>query len=222
MYCVKPYTSEDNKEETPKSCKDKNILEFRSTNIRQSFLIALLSNFVALIFVSDNIYLKFSATYFQYIPLQLKASDSANLIIQMAVVYTMGRALTVLISMRLKPQTIITYHMFVLIIALLIISVGENSYKILWTGSLLMSFGFSAILPAIFAFVGQYIEMTNRMGTIMIFNCGSLNSFVPFIMGSFIEIYPNIFLLIILINFIIAFVIFVTILYLTNVFDHIV
>ena len=140
----------------------------------------------------------------------------------MAIVYTMGRAFTVLISMKLKPQTIITYHTFILMMSLVILFFGHDSYKTLLTGSLIMSFGFSAILPAIFAFVGQYIELTNRMGTVIIFNCGILNSFVPFILGSFIEIYPNIFLTIILLIFIIALVIFATILLITNVLDHIV
>ena len=215
MYLIKPYNSEVHSK-CGKTSESNLINKLKSTQIGHSFLVVLLSNFVALVFVSDNIYLKFSATYFQYIPLQLNASDSAELVVQMAVVYTLGRALTVFISIRLQPQIIIGYHLTILLISLFVLFIGQNCYSILWVGSVLMSFGFSAILPAIFAFVGQYIEVTNRMGTIIIFNCGSLNSFIPFILGSFIEVYPNVFLIVILINFMIALVLLTTIILLTN------
>ena len=234
MFLIKPYntdcidiepktedkietkTSTEVKRQSKASVRSEKIVELRSTQIGQSLLVGLLSNFVALVFVSDNIYLKFSATYFQYIDLQLTASQSAHLVIQMAIVYTLGRAMAVLVSIRIRPQTIMSYHIFILITSLVVIFFGQQNYRILWTGSLLLSLGFSAILPAIFAFVGQYIEVNNRMGTVIIFNCGSLNSFLPFILGTFIEYYPNTFLTIILINFSIAIVIFAIIIYLTN------
>ncbi|CAG2168310.1 unnamed protein product [Oppiella nova] len=226
MYLIKPYNSEtpvppptapaESADKTKPTVSHQKIMIFKSTKIRHSLLVPLLSNFVAIVFVSDNIYLKFSATYFQYIPLQLNASESAGLVVQMAIIYTIGRALTVLISLRLNPQTIISYHMIVLMVSLSILSVGHDSYLTLQLGSLMMSFGFSALLPAIFAFVGQYVEVTNKLGTVMIFNCGLLNAFIPFILGSYVETYPNIFLSIILINFLVAFVILLTITLLTN------
>ncbi|CAG2111000.1 unnamed protein product, partial [Medioppia subpectinata] len=234
MYFIKPYSSEaappvttaPSANDNPKSVtttqpNNQKIAVFKSTQVRHSLLVALLSNFVAVVFVSDNIYLKFSATYFQYIPLQLNASESAALVVQMAIVYTIGRAITVIISLKLKPQTIISYHMVALMIAMAVLSVGHDRYDTLWLGAMMMSFGFSALLPAIFAFVGQYVEVNNKLGTVIIFNCGILNAFIPFILGSYIEIYPNIFLSIIMINFTIAFALLATILFLTNVLDEI-
>ena len=126
MYLIKPYDTDNKSEAEDQSPKDQ-IVELRSTHIRQSFLIALLTNLVALVFVSDNIYLKFSATYFQYIPLQLSASDSAHLVIHMTIVYTLDRAMPFLISIRIRPQTIIMCHILILIMSLVVMFFGQTN-----------------------------------------------------------------------------------------------
>ncbi|XP_054155722.1 uncharacterized protein LOC128954176 [Oppia nitens] len=197
--------------DTTNGSTKKSIVQYKSTRLGHSLLVGLLSNLIGLVFVSDNIYLKFSATYFQYIPMQLTASQSATLVTQMAVWYTMGRAITVAISIRLKPHVILSYHWLILLLGLAILSVGHDYYHWLWLGALVVSYGFSALLPAVFAYAGQYVELTNRLATVVIFNCGLYNSFLPYLLGLYVELYPGIYLLIILVNTVCGCMIFLTI-----------
>ena len=180
----------------------------RSGSQRKLFII-LVSVFLAFYFCSENLYLKFSATYFQNIPLKLSASEAAELFLWMTVSHTCGRVISVFVAFKVKPEIMITYHSIILIISLISLYLVENSLTYLWVSSLMMSFGFSAIYPAIFAFVGQYLEMTDIIGTILSFSVTFLNLFMPFILGSFIEVYPNVFVLTIFINFSISLFLFI-------------
>ncbi len=176
-------------------------------------IITLVSIFLAFYFVSELVYLQFSATYFQYIPLKLTASKSAEIVSAMALTYTIGRGISVFIAIKIRPQHMIAYHFLILIISIVILFSAQNSITILWFGSLTLSFGFSSIFPSIFSFISQYLIITDRIGTTLIFSSSVLNLFTPFILGTYIEKYSVIFVVSMLLNLTISIAIFVIILY---------
>jgi MFS family permease len=176
-------------------------------------MITLVSIFMAFYCVSENTYLRFGATYYQYIPLRLTASKSAEIVSAMALTYTIGRGISIFIAFRIKPKHMIEYHFLILLISLTILLFGQKSLTLIWIGSLTMSLGFSTIFPSINAFIREYFELTNKIGTIFTIFSASLTLPLPFILGTFIEKHPFIYLLSIGLNLLFAIIIFVLILF---------
>jgi hypothetical protein len=172
-------------------------------------MITLVSIFMAFYCVSENTYLRFGATYYQYIPLRLTASKSAEIVSAMALTYTIGRGISIFIAFRIKPKHMIEYHFLILLISLTILLFGQKSLTLIWIGSL----GFSTIFPSIYAFIREYFELTNKIGTIFTIFSASLTLPLPFILGTFIEKHPFIYLLSIGLNLLFAIIIFVLILF---------
>lgn len=156
--------------------------------------------FLAFYSISEVIYLEFGATYFQYIPIRLSASKAAEIFSAMSLSYTIGRGINIFVALKVKLHIIIAYHFLIIIAAIVTLLTVDQSLIHLWIGSLMLSFGFSPIFPAVFAFIGQYLEITNRIGTILIFAHACLNIIVPFILGTYLEQYPFVFPLGIILN----------------------
>lgn len=160
----------------------------------KTLILSLIAMFAAFICVSEEIYLQFSATYFQYIPLRMTASESAEIVSVMALIYTVGRGLNFFVAIKIKPQFMIAFHSTIIFVAMAILYFGQSSITVLWIGSLLMSFGFAPVYPLVFGLSGLYLEVTNKIGTFLMLSTDSLNVFLPFIFGKFIEKSPNVFI----------------------------
>ena len=169
--------------------------------------------FLAFYSISEVIYLEFGATYFQYIPIRLSASKAAEIFSAMSLSYTIGRGINIFVALKVKLHIIIAYHFLIIITAIITLLTVDKSLIHLWIGSLMLSFGFSPIFPAVFAFIGQYLEITNRIGTTLIFAHACLNIIVPFILGSYLEKYPFVFPLGIIMNVSVGIVMYFLILY---------
>jgi sugar phosphate permease len=88
----------------------------------------------------------------------------------MALSYTISRGISTFIAIKIRPQHMIAYHLLILVIAVTILFFGQNSLTFLWFAVLIIGFGFGPLFAAIFAFIEQYIEMTDRIGTIFLFS----------------------------------------------------
>jgi MFS family permease len=155
----------------------------------------------------------FGPTFYQYITIKLSASKSAEMMSAMALSYTISRGISTFIAIKIKPQNMIAYHLLILLIAETILFFGQSSLTLLWIGTLIIGFGLGPLFAAIFAFIGNYIEMTDRIGTIFLLSSASIYLFLPFILGTFIEKYSIVFLLSIAINLIISTFVFALIVY---------
>ncbi|CAG2171891.1 unnamed protein product [Oppiella nova] len=120
--------------------------------------------------VSEATILLFGATYFQYCPLKLTAQESAQLLSTVATAFTAGRGLSALLALRFKPQQMICYHFAILIIATITLYVGQYNLTVLWVSTIMAGLGFSAMFPAMFAYLEQYLSITNPIGSIAIFS----------------------------------------------------
>ncbi|CAG2173091.1 unnamed protein product, partial [Oppiella nova] len=106
----------------------------------------------------------FGATYFQYCPLKLTAQESAQLLSTVATAFTVGRGLSVLMALRFKPQQMIGYHFAILIIAAITLYAGQYNLTVLWVSTIMAGLGLSAMCPAMFAYLEQYLSITNPIG----------------------------------------------------------
>ncbi len=107
----------------------------------------------------------------------------------------------------------IGYHFLILITSIIILFFGQNSITLIWIGSLTLSFGFSSVFPAMFSFISQYLIITDRIGTILIFSSASITMFAPFVLGPYIEKFSPIYVISIATNISISILLFIIILY---------
>jgi len=161
---------------------------------------------------TEAIFSQFGSTFYQYIPIKLSASKSAEMMSAMALSFTISRGISFFIAIKIRPQHMIAYHLLILLIANTILFFGQNSLTLLWIGTLIIGYGFGPLYAAIFALIGHYIEMTDRIGTIFLFSSASIYLFLPFILGTFIEKHSFVFILSIAINLIISIFVFALIL----------
>ena len=149
--------------------------------------IILIAIFLATYTTLELAHFGYSSTYYQFITLRLSASESAEIFSVMASSFTIGRCLSAFIAIKLKPKIMISYHFFLIFVALIILYVGQLSDRLIWMGNIVLGFGFSAVFPAIFAFAEQYIKINDKISTILIFSSASLTLVTPFILGPLLE-----------------------------------
>ncbi|XP_054161819.1 sodium-dependent glucose transporter 1-like [Oppia nitens] len=211
MFLVKKYRYVPIK---AKEIEDKSKLKlFDREGAPKLLIIIITCIFLAFYSISEVIYLEFGATYFQYIPIRLSASKAAEIFSAMSLSYTIGRGINIFVAFKVKLHIIIAYHFLIIIAAIITLLTVQHSLIQLWIGSLMLSFGFSPIFPAVFAFIGQHLEITNRIGTVLIFAHACLNIIVPFILGTYLEKYPFVFPVGIIMNVSVGIVMYFFILY---------
>lgn len=83
-------------------------------------------------------YTTYSPTIWQFMDIQLSASESARISSVMTATNTIGRLITGFISLKLKPDTILMYHYAIIIISGLVLFFGQNNLTIIYiaTGAL--------------------------------------------------------------------------------------
>ena len=153
---------------------------------------------------SDDSYVQFTATYLQYIPLQLSASKSAEIVSYMGLVFTLSQGISIFIAIKVKPHFMLAYHFGILLAGIVLMYFGKNSLTLIWVGILIMSFGIGAIFPLIFSFMSTQIEVSDRIGTVLNFASKIPGLFVPSIIGSLIETHPDILLYVMLFDLIVC------------------
>ncbi|CAG2103160.1 unnamed protein product [Medioppia subpectinata] len=163
--------------------------------IPKKTIILCVSLYLAFGIMSENMYMDFSTTYFQFSPLHLTANRAAEIFATMSIALSTGRGLSVFIAMKLRPQTMIAYQTCIVFMGYLYQYFGQYwSVGHLWASSLMICFGYSSIFICLFSFVGQYMEVTDRVGAVFIASYNSVYLFLPFFLGSYIEEWPNSFL----------------------------
>ena len=207
------YTPKEKYEEIfdSKSLKDVNKSSHKKNTI--NLLIVLNALFLAFYMSTEISYLEFISTYLQYIPLKLTAKTAAEIASASALSYTIGRGISVLIAIKVKPQNLIQSHLLIIFIAMSVIMFGQNSMTMLWIGCVGAGYGFSPIYAAIYSMIKEHIEVNDKIGGILLFATDSINVLLPYVLGKFIETTPDLFVYIILMNASLSVFVFISILY---------
>lgn len=83
------------------------------------------------------VYLSFSPTMWQYVEIQLTATESAHVNSLLRGIYTASRLLTAFVALKVKPDTIIIYHFVIITISQLILFFGRFRVEVIYAGSAL-------------------------------------------------------------------------------------
>lgn len=162
--------------------------------IPKKTIIICISIFLAFGIMSENMYMDFSPTFFQFSPLRLPANQAAEIFATMSIALSTGRGLSVFVAMKLRPQTMISYQLVIVFFGYIYQYLGQQSLIHLWISAIMICFGYSSIFICLFSYVGQYMEVTDKIGAVFIASYNSVYLFLPFFLGAYIEQYPDSFL----------------------------
>ena len=179
-------------------------------------------------------HLSYAPTYYQDLPIHLSAQKAAEVMSVVSASLTFGKLVTAFISIRVKSEIIIAYHLVILAISMAVLYFGCNSETLIWIGNGLMGmfkkltkivtliidfqsgFGFSAIWSAYFSLAEEYVGLTNNISSVFLSVSSICPMITPFVCGPLIEKNPQIFLLIQFIYFIITIILFILIMILAK------
>ncbi|RWS29144.1 sodium-dependent glucose transporter 1-like protein [Leptotrombidium deliense] len=153
---------------------------------------------VGLGFITILVYSGFEISYMQFMPilvtqskLNVSDTDAAFMNSAMNVAFTCFRGISIIANMIIESKILIYFDLFVLSIATTILFIFINtSQTMLYVGNILMGVGFSSIYPSIYAFVEQYIDVTNFIGSLFAFASGVTAIIYPPVIGEYIERNP--------------------------------
>ncbi|XP_054166886.1 uncharacterized protein LOC128964326 [Oppia nitens] len=199
--------------ECKKSEHKKNLFKSSDESPRKT-LILLFAVFFMFYNACEGLAFQFGPSYYQNMELRLTSSKAAGIMSVMATAYTIGRGINVLISIKIRAKHMIEYHFLIIITGFCILFFSNHSLLMVQMANIVLGFGFSALFPSMFAYIKQYIEISNSIGTVLMFSSEIVVSFTPYILATFIERYAIIFIIIESLYLMISIVIFLVIIYL--------
>lgn len=218
MFAIKRYevpqqNFEDMDFEDKKTEQKKSLFKEGAQSPRKT-LILLFSMLFMFYNACEGLVFQFGPSYYRNMALRLSASKACGIMSVMATAYTVGRGLNVLIAIKVRPKHMLEYHFGILIVGFSALFFAEHSVHVLTMANVILGFGFSAVFPAILAYFKQYIDISNKLGTILMFSSETMVSVTPYILGTFIERYSIIFIFIEIFYFALGVVIFILIIHL--------
>ena len=186
-----PNQNEDEKIDSSNSVKK---LFDRQTNDR-TLILVVFCVMLSFFNIFECMYYTFATTYFQYSPLRLTGPKAAEVITGFTLPYTVFRGISILIALQVRPKHMLGYHYLLTVVGLILLVAARNSLTLLWMANATVGIGCSALMQTIFAFVGQYIQMTDWIGTILIVVMGTFNIAPPYVLGLFIKDHSIVFIL---------------------------
>ncbi|XP_064463492.1 sodium-dependent glucose transporter 1A-like [Ornithodoros turicata] len=104
---------------------------------------------------------------------------------------TAAKALAAVVAMKVSPFGLLLASKVTLGFAFCALSVwGAKSSTVLWVGTALSGLGQAAIYGGVVSFCADYMELTNKMMSVIIFMDGFGAMLAPVLVGPFIELFP--------------------------------
>ena len=186
-----------NKSTTTSSAKavwsDK-LFDRQSKGVRMA-VISLSTAMLSIYCVSESAFLVYFDTYYQYSPLKLSTTKSAEVIIAFSSSYTAFRFACIWIAFKLSPNRMLLIHLFVCVVGIVCLIFARHSLTMVWVTNVVLGIGTSAIVPAFYALIAQYIELTDNLGALFQLSGSASNMLLPYLLGWFIEKFSIIFII---------------------------
>ena len=139
----------------------------------------------------ETAYFQFSASFATQTDLHLSKNTAAFMASALALSFTITRAVSVLIAMKLSAQYMIYIDCLVIFTAnILILLYANTNENFLWLANIMMGAGFASVFPSFYPFIQNKLNITNIIGSIFLFCTGLSGIFCPLIVGLFIERKP--------------------------------
>ncbi|CAG2103216.1 unnamed protein product [Medioppia subpectinata] len=163
----------------------------RCSQYRRIVMITLIATCLSAVNSLDLIYFNFLSVYLQYIPAHIDATRAAQMASALGTAYTVGQAVNFFVAMILSEKIMIGYHFLITIVSIVGLFFVQHSDTGLWVLSIAVGYGFSLLYPGVLSYTGRYIEITNRLGTILWFSCGAVQFIPPIILVGLVFKYVN-------------------------------
>lgn len=128
----------------------------------------------------------------QYLPVHMSANEATKVMTVMSVAYAICPVITGIVSLKVKVDNILSYHFALLILGTGILLFGQQSRLMIYAGSAVLGYAFSACIPSINAFINEYFKLTNQVSALYSFASGIAAMATPLIIGPFLQDHPQI------------------------------
>lgn len=187
--------SAESSESSPESTSS-SVKLFESPHNRTQLLFFLTS--LIIIFAGNNTaemaYMNFQETFLQSLDsFKVTASEAAAIGSITATSYTVGRGVNILVSMVLSAGNLLLIHYTLALTAFLgLLFTTQSSLMLVRINSALIGYSFSAIMPAMFAYINLYSNVDDRRNAMFNLALCLPSIFTPLIIGHYIEAIPSI------------------------------
>ena len=140
---------------------------------------------------AEQNYFTFSNAMFQYLTeVDISAVQSELLTFILYITFTFGRLLTAAVAIKLQPEVIISYHYLIILLSFLAIYLGSGSFLALQLSTAFLGFGFSAMMPAQYAFAQKYLGLTDVVASTFSFLFAILSLAIPLVLTQCFHRFP--------------------------------
>ena len=130
---------------------------------------------------------------------------------------TLGRLISVLIALRMKPRTMLLVDLVGCICAVALLLVFPFSAYSAWIGTIVLGFSIAALIPTTITFAEENMDISGRVMSCFVIGIGGGFMFFPWLIGQLFESKGPIILPIInLITFILALGLLINMLFVTR------
>ena len=168
-----------------------NSFKFQCFDCSTLWMIAISCLFLMVYAGQETAFFQFSASFATQTDLHLSKNTAAFMASALALSFTITRALSILIAIKISPQFMIYADCVIIFTAQLVILFYANTNEnFLWLGNIMMGMGFASIFPSFYPFIEKNLKITNIVGSVFIFCTGLSGCVCPLIVGLFIESKP--------------------------------
>jgi fucose permease len=100
---------------------------------------------------------------------------------------TLGRLVSVLIALRVRPRGMLLVYLAGCIFAVILLLAFPRSSRLVWAGTVALGFSTSALIPSTLTFAEERIDITGRVMSWFIIGIGGGNMFFPWLTGQLFE-----------------------------------
>ncbi len=132
--------------------------------------------------------MQFVPIFGQYSDLQMSESASAYVLSSLTGMFAIGRAIGVILILKVRPEVILCINITLIIIAnLMLLFWASKSLTMFWIGCIILGAGFSTMFPSFCAFMEKHLVFTNEIGSFVCVVGSIFASTYPLIVGKLIE-----------------------------------
>lgn len=103
------------------------------------------------------------------------------------VAMTIGRFLSIPLSLKFKPRTLLTIDMAGAFISMAVILLGGSSITTLWIGTIMLGLSLASIFPLLFTLTEQLMDVSGKISSFLMVGSSLGGLFFPWLMGQLFE-----------------------------------
>jgi len=103
------------------------------------------------------------------------------------VAMTIGRFLSIPLSLKVKPRTLLTIDMAGAFISMAVILLGGSSITALWIGTIMLGLSLASIFPLLFTLTEQLMDVSGKISSFLMVGSSLGGLFFPWLMGQLFE-----------------------------------